>query len=437
MKVLVFVIAIFALVAGVQAQNALSASSVTEFNVGAMKVLVKQRKGSPTVAVGLVTRGGVRNQTAENAGIENLTWNVATEGSKKFPRAVLRKELAKTGTSITGAAGYDLGGLSMISTSQNFGRSWEILTDLALNPTFNDADLNQVRETTIAALRNRTASPESALVTLEEQVVFAGHPYAVSPSGTIETVSRFTAADLRAFHARMMQQSRLVLVVVGDTEPEQIRKLATAAFGTLPKGDYVEQAVPSLNFAKGTVNVTERAVNTNYIKGVFAAPPPSSPDYYAMRVAVALLATRLFEEVRVKRNLSYAPNADIGSNAANTAHIYVTATDPNQTIGVMLQEIDKLRKNAPDEDDFVGVSGFFLTKYYVDHETNAAQAGELARYETIGGGWRRSFEFLEGIKRVTAEDVRRAANKYMKDIRFVVIGDPKAINNQVFLGAAN
>ncbi|MBA3769795.1 MAG: insulinase family protein, partial [Blastocatellia bacterium] len=363
MKLLVFIFSVIAFAANSIAQNALSPSSVTEFSVGSMKVLVKKRTGSPTVAVGLVTRGGARNQTEQNAGIESLTWSVATEGSRNFPRQSLREELARTGTTLSGAAGYDLGGITMVSTTQNFARSWAIFTDAALNPTFLDADVSLIRESTLAAIRNRTASPESALSLLEERVVYSGHPYAASPSGTMDTVLKFTAADLRAFHKSMMQSSRLLLVVVGNVDPEEIRKLATASFGSLPRGDYAERPVEPLKFAKSTVDVSQRALSTNYVKGIFAAPPLSSSDYYAMRVAVALLQSRVYQEVRVKRNLSYAPNAEMGNLAANTANIYVTAVDANQAIDVMLKEIADLRTNAVADDDFVGVPGFFLTTY--------------------------------------------------------------------------
>jgi len=249
----------------------------------------------------------------------------------------------------------------------------------------------------------------------------------------MDTVSKFTATDLRSLHKLMMQSSRLLLVVVGNVDPEDIKKLATASFGSLPRGDYAERPVEALKFAKPTVDVSPRNLSTNYVKGVFGAPPLSSSDYYAMRVAVALLQSRVYQEVRVKRNLSYAPNAEMGNLAANTANIYVTAVDANQAIDVMLKEIADLRTHAVADDDFVGVPGFFLTTYFIDQETNAAQAGDLARYEAFGGGWRRSFEFLDKIRSVTSADIKTVANKYMKDIRFVVVGDPKAIDNAVFL----
>jgi predicted Zn-dependent peptidase len=176
-----------------------------------------------------------------------------------------------------------------------------------------------------------------------------------------------------------------------------------------------------------------RNLPTNYIEGVFEAPSLKDPDFYAMRVAITLLQSRVFEEVRVKRNLSYAPNADMGSLAANTGNIYVTAVDANQAVSVMLQEINSLKTRPVEVRDLTGVTGQFLTTYFVADETNAAQAAELARYELIGGGWRLAFEYLTHIREVKPQDVRAVANKYMKNLRFVVVGNPADINRSIFL----
>ena len=143
-----------------------------------------------------------------------------------------------------------------------------------------------------------------------------------------------------------------------------------------------------------------------------------------MRVAMSILATRIFQEVRVKRQLSYAPNADMDNMGVNTANIYVTAVDANQAVDVMLKEIQKIKREPIGDEELSGAAGEFLTNYYLKQQTNAAQAADLARYELIGGGWRKSFEFLNHIRDVTPDAVRTAANKYIRNIRFVVIGDP-------------
>jgi predicted Zn-dependent peptidase len=152
-----------------------------------------------------------------------------------------------------------------------------------------------------------------------------------------------------------------------------------------------------------------------------------------MRVAINLLRERVFEEVRVKRNLSYAPNADLGTLAANTGSIYVTAVDADQAVSLMLDEIDDLKTTLVDPREISAVGGHFLTTYLIERETNAAQARDLAAYEIIGGGWRNSFKFLDDVQRVTPADVRDAARRYMRNIRFIVIGDPQQIDRTRFI----
>ncbi len=119
--------------------------------------------------------------------------------------------------------------------------------------------------------------------------------------------------------------------------------------------------------------------------------------------------------------------------ASNTAHISVTANDANQAVSVMLDQIKLLRTQTLNDAVIAEVAGFFLTKYYLAQETNAAQVGELARYELIGGGWRNSFEFLNRVREVKPSDIEAAANKYMKNIRFAVVGNQLAVNRTIFL----
>ncbi len=277
--------------------------SVTELDINGLKVLIKRRPSSPTVAAGLFVRGGVRNITAQNAGIESMTLNVAVESSKNFPRASVRQELSRTGSSIGAGSNVDFSVMSLASTRQNFERSWKVFADLVVNPSFSAEDVELIRERTLTGLRSDTDTPESYLGSLEEKIIYENHPYSNSPNGTIETVSRFKAEDLRAYHQKIMQTSQLLLVIVGDLDAAVLQKQIADAFAKLPRGTYQEKPIPALGFTKPTLDVTSRALQTNYVQGVFPAPALNSPDYHAMRVAVSILASRVFQEVRVKNNL--------------------------------------------------------------------------------------------------------------------------------------
>src|SRR5687767_4794775 len=419
----------------IQSVVAKQAALVSEFDVNGLKVLLKRREGSLTVAAGLFIRGGAANINAQNAGIETLMLSASTEATTNFPRARMRSELSRMGTVIGSSANNDYSVLSLATTRMHFDRSWQIFTDVALRPSFTKEDVKLVQERIVVSLSDDTDTPDVYLQKLQDKIAYAGHPYLNSTNGTPETIAKLTPENLRAYHTNLMQTSRLLLVIVGDLNANEVRALVESSFGKLPRGNYKPQAVPQLAFDKSSVEITPRELPTNYVQGLFTAPSLTSPDIYAMRVASSLLRDRVFEEVRVKRNLSYAPDAFLRTQAANVGGLYVTSVDANQSVRVMLSEVQRLQSEPVSASDIHAVVAQYLTTYYLGQETNAAQAGELAQYELIGGGWRNSIDFLEKLMAVTPADIQRVSQRYMRNIRFVVLGNPRSVDTAVFTGA--
>ena len=405
---------------------------VTEFDVKGLKVLLKRRTGSQTVAAGMFFRGGARNVDAKNAGIELLALQVATEATTSFPRERLRRELATTGTSIGAGMTFDYSVLSLASTRQGFDRAWAIFTDAVLRPSFTVEDVDRVKTRMVAALSEGESRPDSYIEQLQAKVAYAGHPYQNDPHGSVDVVRRLTPADVKAFHQELLQTSRMLLVVVGDLDPRVLQQKVESAFSGLPRGNYAASPTPTLSFAQPTVQVTARTLPINFVKGVYAAPSLTSPDIYPLKVATAVLEQRVFDEVRVRRSLSYAPNAFLESQGANVGGIEFTSVDPNQTVSIMLDEIKKLQTVETRPDEIRAIAQQFLTRSYLQEEASAAQAGVLAQSELIGGGWRQSSEALQRLRAVTPADVKRVANTYIRNLQFVVVGNPRSIDAKVF-----
>lgn len=409
------------------------ASLVTEFDVNGLKVILKRRPNSATIAGGLFIRGGARNITDKNAGIERLMLATAVEAGKTLPRQTVRRELAGRGSVISTGVSNDYSVVSVATTKPDFARVFEIFSGVVMNPLFAEEDLKRNRDLILTGLRESGAVPEAALQTLQDRVIYSGHPYANDVNGTPAAIASLTAGDLAAYHKNIMETQRLLLVFVGDIDPAQLRATIAATFGKLPRGTYKDQAYPALDFSKATFDSTQRAVPTNYVKGVFSAPSLDNPDYYAMRVAMAILQTLVYQEVRGRLQLSYAPDADMDSFAANTANISVSTTDPNAATNAMLAQIKFLKERQLNQGIIEEIASFFLTRHYMGQETSVAQVGELAKYELIGGGWKNSFEFLGRVRSVKSADIGVVANKYMRNIRFAYIGDTNAVNRSIFL----
>ena len=281
-----------------------TAKLVTEFDVNGLKVLVKRREGSQTAVVGLFLRGGATNINEKNAGIEALMLDLASEASANFPRERMRSESSRMGTGISYGINYDYSALIMGTTRRNFDRSWQMFTDVALHPSFAPDDFERVKNRLVVARNDDQDTPDSYLQQLQSRSVYAGHPYVNNPEGTAESIKRLTLEDVKRYHQQVMQTSRLLLVVVGDVDPQQIRGRVAASLGRLPRGNYQASSPPALAFDSPTVDITTRDLPTNYVMGTYVAPSMTTPDIYAMRVASSILQTRVFTEVRVQRNLS-------------------------------------------------------------------------------------------------------------------------------------
>src|SRR5215212_8025459 len=222
----------------VQSVVAKQAALVSEFEVNGLKVLLKRREGSLTVAAGLFIRGGAANINAQNAGIETLMLSAATEATTNFPRARMRSELSRMGTVIGSSSNNDYSVLSLATTRMHFDRSWEIFSDVVLRPAFTKEDVALVQERQVVSLSDDTDNPDVYLQRLQERVAYAGHPYLNNTSGTPETIAKLTPEDLRRYRTSLMETSRLLLVIVSDLNPTEVRDLVTASLGKLPRGNY-------------------------------------------------------------------------------------------------------------------------------------------------------------------------------------------------------
>ena len=211
-----------------------------------------------------------------------------------------------------------------------------------------------------------------------------------------------------------------------------IKARVTQAFGKLPRGDYRTRLTRRSIFQNRRSTLLSRQSPTNYAQGIFNARASARP-IILNAVATAILASLVYREVRAKRQLSYGAGRGPRQLHGKYGQHFRFVDDVNQSVRVMLEQINLLKTYSLNDEVISEVSGNFLTSYYLSQETSGAQAGELAKYEIVGGGWRNYYKFLDGIKQVKAADVKDVANRYMKNLRFVVVGDPAAVNRSIFV----
>src|SRR5262249_55072043 len=161
---------------------------------------------------------------------------------------------------------YDYSAISLGTTRQYFDRAWQIFVDAALHPSLSPEDFALVKQRRISSLADDQDDPDTSLRIQEAGVVYAGHPYQNDPRGTTASVQPLTLEYVRQYHQQMMQTSHLLLVIVGDLNPQEVQRRAAAAFASLPVGTYLAAPLPPLRFPMPTVAITARDLPTNYVQ---------------------------------------------------------------------------------------------------------------------------------------------------------------------------
>jgi zinc protease len=405
---------------------------IQDFQSAGIHVIFKPVTANDVISVQLFLKGGSAALTPGTAGIENLLVSTATLGTRKYTKDQFEAMSTSTGSNVSGSATSAYTSFSLRAVRQHWDEAWDLFSEAVVHPTFPKDEVVLTRDQIVNDLKQRTDDPDSYLNLLSDSVTFAGHPYRFDPLGTPGTIAKFTRDDLARWHKRRLTKENLLVVVVGNVSREDLERKVLAAFGDLPRSGGAAAAVPALAAGKASLTVVQRDLPTNYIQGLYVAPSRTNKDNAALVLASRLLSDRLFEEVRTKRNLTYAVGAGYRTGLVGRGTFYVTAVQPETTLKVIMSEVRRLQREPVPLDRLQETMNEYVTAYWMGQETNASQAQQLGAWELTGGGWRNALTMVERMKALTPADVQRVANSYMKNVRFVVIGNPKKIDRRLF-----
>jgi len=403
------------------------------YSVGDLTILHKPTPANRVVSAKLYIDGGVAQLTDRTTGIEKLALRTVTNGgSESTPKDEFTSALDSMGSSVSSLTDRDYSGYSLQTIDKHFDESWSLFTDAILHPAMPNRELAVQRKKQLAEIEQVRQKPNQLVSHVARRLIAETHPYQRFQLGTPENVKAFERDHLLAHQRSMLNPARMVLVVVGNVSADEVIDKTRSSFGRLASEEWSDPELPAFSVGERALEGVQKQIPTNYILGLFPAPAPSHEDYPAVRVALSYLSDRLFEEVRTKRNLSYAVASGVSSHRTNTGYLYVSAKQPNETMQVIFDEIDSLKEETLSNDQVERTRNVFITEHYMDLETNSNLASNLARAELLQGDWREYSDFLERVKAVGPKDIERVAEKYLDDYQFGVVGRPQSVDRSVF-----
>jgi len=404
------------------------ASATTSFDVSGVRVILRQNDANNVVAANLYLLGGTRQVTDANAGIEPVLLDVSERGTARYPKNALRRAMSRLGSEIVVAPNADWTMMGIRSSTEVFDSTWAIFADRVMHPTVAKSEIALVKAQYLSGIRQRRDDPDALADYLADSIAYVGHPYSISVVGNEKSIQSFDSAALRQYHQSQFVTSRMLLVVVGNVDRAHIERLVSQTLGQLPRGSYKWSAPPRVPESPTALVVERRQLPTNYILGYYSGPLASGPDYQALRVATSVLTGRMFAEIRTRQNLTYDVHAPFVDRAATAGGLYVSTVSPDTTLKLMRAAVVDLQQGMLDPVGLKELEQQFITEYFLDNETNAAQADFLARSQLYEGDYREADRFVDELKSVTPEAVQRVARRYMKGFRFAYVGDPSKLD---------
>lgn len=406
---------------------------VEEFEVNGIKVLLKHSP-KEVISAKLYIKGGTANYSKEQEGIENFALNlVISGGTTSLDKIAFSTASDKIGVKIGVNSDYDFSSINLTCIKQYWDESWNLFSDIIMNPTFDLEEYTNLKENLIGQAKQTKSDPDSELRNLAMGNVFKGKNYAKIAQGTEESIRKISLDNLKEYYSSLLGRKRIFLVVVGNINKEDLKRKVEASFAKLPEGSSPVIEKQTI-IAQPTNHIEDRDIATNYIRGYMSAPKMDSKEGVAMMVAMRVLTERLFIEIRTKRGLSYAPAAFYANGIVNSPYnaIYVSTIDPKQSIEVMVNEINKLRKDGFTRKELIDVQQSFLTNHYMGLETMDSQSGNLGLAE-LKGNWKLAEEFSNIVNDISLDDINKAIKKYTENISWTYLGKKEMINKGDFL----
>jgi zinc protease len=412
--------------------GALAQNGTREINYEGLKIIFKKTP-KEVVTASLFIKGGTANITEAQQGLEALALSLALSGgTKTMDKDAFAAQADKLGTNFNATASKDYSRMTMTCLKDNWDKSWAMFADAILNPALNENEYKVIRDQMVSAAKQQESNPDANLRKLASDQLFGGSDYAKVPNGIPSTLESLKIEDVKKYYAALLGKKKCFLVVVGNIEETSLLNNIKNTLAKIPAG--AEPKKPTFkSVTEPTTNIKDKAIATNYILGTLNAPKYFTTDGPLFEFAMSILYDRYFVELRTKRSLSYAPAAFYSKNTIEqpTASLYISTIDPKQSLQVMTDIINDIKKNGFTEKEVKDKKKEYLTDYYMTNEASAFQAGQLGFCEA-SGNWRMFDEINNKIDLVKTPDLNKAFNKYMKAIDWTYLGKEDKVAKEDF-----
>jgi len=401
-----------------------------------LTVLLMEYHKLPLIELRMTTKGGTSYDPEGYDGLASLTAGLLRKGTTTRTATQISEEIDFIGGTLSASAGPDYFAVASEMLKKDFDKGFALFSDIILHPAFAQEEIERERSQMLAAIERYKENPGMVTSIYFNKVVYGSHPYGRQSFGTVASLKKITRDDIEKFYKETFLANTSILAVVGDFDAKEMLAKVKSIFSgwvkKTPKAVKIEKPVAFKGrkvFILNKSDATQTQVRIGNI-GV----ERKNPDYFAITVANTILGggftSRLTEEIRVRRSLTYGVSSSFSSNLEGGTYLISTFTKNPTTreiIDVALNEIKKFRDGGATQQELLKAQNYIaggFSRSLQAPEALAAQISDVEFYQFPGDYLE---TYIQKVKAVTLDDVKRVANKYFPydDIIAVVLTPAK------------
>ncbi len=383
-----------------------------------IRLITRKNENTPRISINVFIDSGVKNQN--KAGIASLAARLLLQGTKTKTSKQIADELDSEAIEMSIEAKHDYIKFRSLFLNEDLNKALDILADIILNSTFDEIEKEKLKLQ--GEIGVELDSPRTLAVDNLIRNMFGDHPYGQSPTTVLKTLPEITKEEVIAFYNDSLSAERMNIVVVGNIDKDIIKEKLENKLGCIKqvKNKFSVPAANQLSECKTVTYAKEDAAQAQIFQG-WLGPVVTEDDALKLKILNTLLgasglSSRLFVELRDKKGLAYVVRSSYESfKHAGLFSIYI-ATEPSNiqvALGGFKTEVEKLMTTLVEEKELENAKNNYLGKLAFFHETNSQQAHYLGYYDIIGLGAKYDNELKEKVKKITPQDIKDVANKYL------------------------
>ncbi|MCC6548502.1 MAG: insulinase family protein [Ignavibacteriaceae bacterium] len=402
-----------------------------------LKIVLSRRSSIPVVNMTFMFDAGYAADMFTHAGTASLAMNMLDEGTKTKNALQISEELDMLGAQLSTGAGLDYATVRLNALKMNLDKSLDLLTDVMLNPSFPEKDLERLRNERLATIAREKNTPTQMGYRVFAKLLFGeGHAYGnpLTGSGFETSVKKITRDDIVKYYDTWLRPNNATLIVTGDITMDELKPKLEKALknwkqGTPPKKNVSEVKIPE----KPVIYIVDRPGSQQSIIFAGHVSPSRGEDEIAVEAMNNVLGgtftSRINMNLREDKHWSYGAGAFIINTKYQRPYLFYGMVQSDKTKESLLEiykeakEYISTRPVTADELDKVKLNQTLALPG--SWETIGAVSGSLTELVMYNLPDNFFATYSDKVKNLSEKDVKETAAKYIKPDNFVwvVVGD--------------